>query len=137
RRRPAAARVPGPHAPAAADRAAIADRAARARPHEADRDGPAEPIRAGRDRDVVTPGVRLLLAPNPSPMTGTGTNTYLLGQRNLVVIDPGPDLPEHVDAIVARGRVVAQLVTHAHADHLPAALRVRERVGAPIYGHRA
>jgi glyoxylase-like metal-dependent hydrolase (beta-lactamase superfamily II) len=84
---------------------------------------------------VVAPGVRLILAPNPSPMRGAGTNTYLLGRGELVVVDPGPDLPEHVEAILAQGRLVAQLVTHAHADHLPAALRLRERVGAPIYGH--
>jgi glyoxylase-like metal-dependent hydrolase (beta-lactamase superfamily II) len=86
---------------------------------------------------VVAPGVRLVLAPNPSPMRGAGTNTYLLGRGSVVVVDPGPDLPEHVEAVLAHGRVVAQLVTHAHDDHLPAALRVRERVGAPIYGHPA
>ena len=84
---------------------------------------------------MVAPGVRLILAPNPSPMRGAGTNTYLLGRGELVVVDPGPDLPEHVEAIMGQGRLVAQLVTHAHADHLPAALRLRERVGAPIYGH--
>jgi glyoxylase-like metal-dependent hydrolase (beta-lactamase superfamily II) len=81
--------------------------------------------------------VRLLLAANPSPTRGAGTNTYLLGRGEVVVVDPGPDLPEHVEAILAAGRVVAQLVTHGHSDHLPAALRLRERVGAPIYGHPA
>jgi glyoxylase-like metal-dependent hydrolase (beta-lactamase superfamily II) len=79
--------------------------------------------------------VRLILAPNPSPSRGAGTNTYVLGRGEVVVVDPGPDLPEHVEAILGQGRVVAQLVTHAHGDHLPAALRVRDRVGAPIYGH--
>ncbi len=89
---------------------------------------------------VVAPGVSRLLAPNPSLMTGPGTNTYIVGARDLIIIDPGPDLPEHVDAILAtvrelRGRVVASLVTHAHRDHLPAAYRLRERVGIPIFGH--
>ena len=84
---------------------------------------------------MVVPGVRLLLAPNPSPTRGAGTNSYVLGRGDVVVVDPGPDLPEHVDALTAQGRIVAQLVTHGHDDHLPAARRLRERVGAPIYGH--
>jgi len=84
---------------------------------------------------VVAQGVRTILAPNPSPMRGAGTNSYVLGRGDVVVVDPGPDLPEHVEAVMAQGRVVAQLVTHGHDDHLPAARRLRERVGAPIYGH--
>jgi glyoxylase-like metal-dependent hydrolase (beta-lactamase superfamily II) len=84
---------------------------------------------------VVAQGVRLILAPNPSHTRGAGTNSYLLGRGEVVVVDPGPDLPEHVDALLAQGRVVGQLITHGHEDHLPAALRLRERVGAPIYGH--
>ncbi len=85
------------------------------------------------------PGVSRLLAPNPSPMTLTGTNTYLVGEANLLVVDPGPDLPEHIEAIVALaqtlGRLAYSVVTHHHGDHLPAALRLRDRLGAPIVGH--
>jgi glyoxylase-like metal-dependent hydrolase (beta-lactamase superfamily II) len=74
-------------------------------------------------------------------MTGKGTNTYIVGISQLVVVDPGPDLPEHVDAIIAvaeenGGRIVGQLLTHGHSDHLAAAPLLRQRVGAPIYGHR-
>ena len=88
----------------------------------------------------VAPGVRHLLAPNPSFMTGRGTNTYLIGEREVTVVDPGPDLPEHVEAILhevteAGGRITRLLVTHGHSDHLPGAYRLRERTGAPICGH--
>jgi glyoxylase-like metal-dependent hydrolase (beta-lactamase superfamily II) len=83
--------------------------------------------------------VACILAPNPSPMTLTGTNTYLVGQAEVAVVDPGPDLPEHVEAIVESlkqlGRPAVALVTHHHEDHLPAARRLRERLGIDIAGH--
>jgi glyoxylase-like metal-dependent hydrolase (beta-lactamase superfamily II) len=83
--------------------------------------------------------VTRLLAPNPSPMTLTGTNTYLIGEAELAVVDPGPDLPEHIDAIVESlrriGKPAISLVTHHHEDHLPAARHLRERLGIPIAGH--
>lgn len=66
------------------------------------------------------PPVLRLLAPNPGAFTGAGTNTYLLGQDQIVVVDPGPNLPAHLAAILTalRGRTVtAILVTHAHLDH--------------------
>ena len=89
--------------------------------------------------EQVLASVRRLLAPNPSPMTLSGTNSYLVGRGEVVVVDPGPDLPEHVDALVAAaatlGRLAYSVVTHHHADHLPAAARLRERVGSPIVGH--
>ena len=69
-------------------------------------------------------GVRRILAPNPGPMTGPGTNTYLIGDRELVVLDPGPASAAHVEAIVAAvgsARVVAIAVTHTRRDHSPAA----------------
>ena len=75
-------------------------------------------------------------------MTGTGTNTYVVDDRagSVAVIDPGPDDPPHLRAILAavgqRGHLVAILVTHRHLDHLPAARPLSERTGAPICGHR-
>jgi glyoxylase-like metal-dependent hydrolase (beta-lactamase superfamily II) len=87
----------------------------------------------------LSPLVALVLAPNPSPMTLTGTNTYLIGRDEIAVVDPGPDLPVHVDAIVENlgrlGKPAIALVTHHHDDHLPAARRLRERLGMPIAGH--
>lgn len=87
----------------------------------------------------LTALIARLLAPNPSPMTLTGTNTYLVGLREVAVIDPGPDLPEHVEAIVQAlttlGTPAISLVTHHHGDHLPAAIRLRDRLGIPIGGH--
>jgi glyoxylase-like metal-dependent hydrolase (beta-lactamase superfamily II) len=83
------------------------------------------------------PLVRRLLAGNPSPFTYTGTQTYLVGTRDVAVIDPGPDLPEHVDAIVAaigEARVRAIVCTHTHRDHSPAAAELKARTGAPIIG---
>jgi glyoxylase-like metal-dependent hydrolase (beta-lactamase superfamily II) len=89
---------------------------------------------------MVSLPIRHLLAPNPSHMTLQGTNTYLLGTTELAVIDPGPDLPEHLDAILraAGGTPIRWiLVTHRHSDHLPAALPLARRTGAPLYGHAA
>jgi glyoxylase-like metal-dependent hydrolase (beta-lactamase superfamily II) len=87
----------------------------------------------------LTDLIARLLAPNPSPMTLTGTNTYLVGKSEIAVIDPGPDLPEHIEAIVQAletlGKPAISLVTHHHGDHLPAAIRLRERLGVPVGGH--
>jgi glyoxylase-like metal-dependent hydrolase (beta-lactamase superfamily II) len=91
------------------------------------------------ERERLSPLVARILAPNPSPMTLTGTNTYLIGQAEIAVVDPGPDLPEHVEAIVEGlkqlGKPAVALVTHHHEDHLPAARRLRERLGIDIAGH--
>jgi hydroxyacylglutathione hydrolase len=84
---------------------------------------------------VQTHGVRRLLAPNPSPLTGPGTNTYLIGHEEVAIVDPGPDDPAHIDAILAavgRARVAAILVTHAHRDHSAAAPSLGGRMGAPV-----
>lgn len=86
-------------------------------------------------------GVELILAPNPSLMTGPGTNTYLVhdttSQSGAVVIDPGPLIAEHLDRIVAAaeaaGGLRAILITHGHADHVEGAAGLRERTGAPVY----
>jgi len=89
---------------------------------------------------LVAPRIHKLLAPNPGPYTGPGTNTYLVGERELVAIDPGPDDPVHVDRIVeAAGELGAPisliLVTHHHVDHLPGAERLRRKTGAPLAAH--
>ena len=87
---------------------------------------------------VLEPGLRLVLAPNPSPMTERGTNTYLLGEGAVSVIDPGPRDRGHLAAILAAlapGERVAQiLVTHAHKDHSPLARALAEATGAPVLG---
>jgi glyoxylase-like metal-dependent hydrolase (beta-lactamase superfamily II) len=86
---------------------------------------------------TLEPLVRRLLAPNPSPFTYTGTETYIVGRGEVAVIDPGPDLPDHVDAILAatRGeRVSAILCTHTHRDHSPASRPLQAATRAPIIG---
>lgn len=88
--------------------------------------------------DRLAPGLRRVLAPNPSPMTFRGTNSFLLGQGAVAVIDPGPALPGHVAALMAAlepgERIVAILVTHSHLDHSPAAPLLAARCGAPVLG---
>lgn len=88
----------------------------------------------------LSPTVRRVVAPNPGMMTGPGTNTYLVGGERLAVIDPGPDDPGHIDAIVAAAgdRPIGWvLVTHTHPDHWPGAARLGARTGAPLYGYGA
>jgi glyoxylase-like metal-dependent hydrolase (beta-lactamase superfamily II) len=87
--------------------------------------------------EQLEPGIARLLAHNPSPFTFTGTQSYLVGEREVAVIDPGPDLPEHLDALVAAigGRPVAAILcTHTHRDHSPGAAPLAKRTGAPIIG---
>src|SRR5438045_6344269 len=82
-------------------------------------------------------GIARVLAHNPSAFTYYGTQTYLLGESEVAVVDPGPDLDEHVAALVAAiaGRpVVAICCTHTHRDHSPAARPLADAVGAPIIG---
>jgi glyoxylase-like metal-dependent hydrolase (beta-lactamase superfamily II) len=86
---------------------------------------------------VLEPGVARVLAHNPSAFTYEGTQTYLLGEHEVAVIDPGPDLPEHLDALVGAiaGRTVrAIMCTHTHKDHSPAAQPLAGRTGAPVIG---
>lgn len=81
--------------------------------------------------------VRRILADNPSAFTFTGTQTYLVGHGDVAVIDPGPDLAEHVEGIIAatRGeRIRAILCTHTHRDHSPAAAALAQATGAEIVG---
>jgi len=87
--------------------------------------------------EELEPGIARVLAHNPSAFTYYGTQTYLIGTRQLAVIDPGPDLPEHIDAleVAIGGRdVVAIMCTHTHRDHSPAARPLAERTDAPIIG---
>ena len=87
--------------------------------------------------EQLAPGIGRLLAHNPSAFTYFGTQTYLVGDQELAVIDPGPDLPEHLDAMqqAIDGRSVAAIMcTHTHRDHSPAARPLAERIGAPIVG---
>lgn len=86
---------------------------------------------------ALSPLVRRIVAPNPSLMTGPGTNTYLVGIDEVAVIDPGPRLGRHIDSIVGasmRERVRWVLLTHTHDDHAPAAARLKELTGAEILG---
>lgn len=84
----------------------------------------------------LAPGLRVLRAPNAGPMTGPGTNTYLLGWRDIAVIDPGPDDPVHLAAILAaigpQQSLTHILVTHAHRDHSALAAKLAAATGAPV-----
>ncbi|MDO9637346.1 MAG: MBL fold metallo-hydrolase [Pseudotabrizicola sp.] len=85
----------------------------------------------------ITSDIRRILAPNPSAMTGPGTNTYILGHgAGVIVVDPGPDDPSHIAAITAAlgasDRVSAIVVTHAHKDHSDAARPLSALTSAPV-----
>jgi glyoxylase-like metal-dependent hydrolase (beta-lactamase superfamily II) len=85
----------------------------------------------------VAPGIRRITANNPGPFTFRGTGTYVIGEGKVAVIDPGPDLPEHVDALLEslKDETISHiLVTHTHNDHSPAAKAVKAATGAPTYG---
>ena len=106
-----------------------------------------DPEEAGDTSYDLVPGVakRLdrhvtrIIAPNPGMMTGPGTNTYLVGADELAVIDPGPDIDSHVEAILAAGagRIKWVLCTHTHMDHSPAAKRIKAATGATVMGRPA
>lgn len=112
--------------------------------------GHLDPWGHGHARYAIEPGrpVRLsphvirVTAPNPGMMTGPGTNSYLVGGgvgNRWAVIDPGPDLPVHVDALIAAapGPITTIVVTHTHPDHSPAAASLAARTGAPVLGRIA
>lgn len=85
----------------------------------------------------LTDGLRVITAGNASPMTFTGTQTYLLGESEVAVIDPGPNDSAHLAAILAatKGQVISHIiVTHSHVDHSPLAKLLHAKTGAPIYG---
>ena len=80
--------------------------------------------------------VKKITAPNPGVFTGGGTNTYLVGREDLTLIDPGPNIKEHIDEIIRVGenKIKRILVTHTHTDHSPAALPISKFLDVPMYG---
>ncbi len=97
---------------------------------------PPQPWPTG-DLDQIEPLVARVLAPNASPFTYTGTQTYLVGETDLAVIDPGPADEEHLSALtraIGGRKVTAIMCTHTHRDHSPAAIPLAEATGAPVVG---
>lgn len=87
--------------------------------------------------ETLDPLVRRLLAPNPSPFTYSGTQTYIVGRGDVAIIDPGPGLDEHLDALLSAlgdERIAAIVCTHTHRDHSPASRPLKAATGAPIIG---
>ncbi|BEP12880.1 MBL fold metallo-hydrolase [Acidothermaceae bacterium B102] len=81
----------------------------------------------------VPPYATLVRADNPGPMTLEGTNSWVLrGDAGVVVVDPGPALPGHLDQLTSYGRVLLVLLTHGHADHAASASELSDRVDAPV-----
>ena len=90
--------------------------------------------------DKVSPLVRRVIADNPGPFTFVGTGTYIIGKGEVAVIDPGPELPSHLNALlaaVAGERVTHILTTHTHADHSPLAAALARETGAVVIGRAA
>src|SRR6188508_3551674 len=93
--------------------------------------------------DEPVPGVRRVMANNPGPFTFKGTVSYILGRGKVAIVDPGPDDPAHVGALLdaVRGETVTHIfVTHTHRDHSPAVPAIRAATGATVYAegpHRA
>jgi glyoxylase-like metal-dependent hydrolase (beta-lactamase superfamily II) len=88
--------------------------------------------------ETLSPLVRRVVARNASPFTFKGTGTFVIGHGKVAVIDPGPDLAEHVEALLAAlsGESVTHIViTHTHMDHSPAAAAVKRATGATTYGY--
>ncbi len=84
----------------------------------------------------LAPGVRRIVARNAGLMTGPGTNTYLLGVREVAVLDPGPDDAQHMHSILAAGKQSIRwiIVTHTHRDHSPMAAALARSTGARLIG---
>ena len=106
-----------------------------------------DPEETGETTYDLAPGVpkRLdrwvmrIIAPNPGVMTGPGTNTYLVGEGDIAVVDPGPAVPSHVERILEEGknRIRWILCTHTHQDHSPAAALLKAATGAQVLGRPA
>ena len=80
--------------------------------------------------------LKKITAPNGGVFTGNGTNTYFLGNNDITLIDPGPNLPEHIEKILSEGagKINRILVTHTHTDHSPAALPISKELKIPMFG---
>ncbi len=92
------------------------------------------------DLQSLTPWLRRMTAPNPGPFTFQGTGTYVVGKGRVAVIDPGPLIDSHIEALHASlaGEVVTHiLVTHRHMDHSPACERFKQLTGAPSVGYKS
>ncbi|HEY8069476.1 MAG TPA: MBL fold metallo-hydrolase [Burkholderiales bacterium] len=106
-----------------------------------------DPEEKGNTCFVIQPGIpkrldRLvtrITAPNPGAMTGPGTNTYLVGEEEIAVIDPGPAIESHIAKIIetGAGRIRWILTTHTHLDHSPAAAALKAATGAQVLGRPA
>ncbi|HEY7680840.1 MAG TPA: MBL fold metallo-hydrolase [Terriglobia bacterium] len=89
--------------------------------------------------EAVSPLIRRIVARNPGPFTGAGTSTYVIGHGRVALVDPGPALASHVEAILGalRGEKIEHiLITHTHSDHWPAAAAIQRATGAQTYGFR-
>jgi glyoxylase-like metal-dependent hydrolase (beta-lactamase superfamily II) len=107
----------------------------------------AAPIKHRRDMgefdygriDRLSPLVRRVICKNANPFTFTGTATFIVGQGEVAIIDPGPKLPTHLEAVLAAlgpdERVTHLLITHTHSDHSPGSAFMKEKTGAPTYGY--
>ena len=87
--------------------------------------------------EQISPLIRRVVARNPGPFTFFGTGTYIIGHDQVAVIDPGPDLPEHIEAVLAATAaetITHILVTHTHPDHSPASAAIKSASGAATYG---
>ena len=87
----------------------------------------------------LVPGLRVVTAPNPGPMTFTGTQTYILGEKGVAIIDPGPDDDAHFWALLdatTDACVTHIIVTHAHVDHSPLAKRLSRHLDVPVFGFK-
>src|SRR6476661_1669220 len=86
--------------------------------------------------EEVAPSVRRLLCNNPSPFTFKGTVSYVIGHGRVAIIDPGPDDPAHIQALLdaVGGETVTHIfVTHTHRDHSPAVPKIKAATGATVY----
>jgi glyoxylase-like metal-dependent hydrolase (beta-lactamase superfamily II)/8-oxo-dGTP pyrophosphatase MutT (NUDIX family) len=106
-----------------------------------------DPEESGKTTYDLSPGVpkhldryvRRIIAPNPGVMTGPGTNTYLVGENDLAVIDPGPAIDSHLQLLISetKNRLRWILCTHTHVDHSPAAAMLKAATGAQLLGRPA
>ena len=83
--------------------------------------------------------IKKITANNGGIFTGKGTNSYLIGKEDITLIDPGPNIPEHIDKIlsVGKNKIKRILVTHTHTDHSPAALPISKKLNIPMFGRLA